>query len=441
MVTVGTGLRLPNAEPDAVGHERETSTRDELLMDAVVERENMRRALKRVQANKGSGGIDGMEVSDLPRYLKKHWPRHREQLLNGTYRAKPVRHVEIPKRSGGTRKLGVPTVMDRLVQQAILQVLQQRWESTFSEYSYGFRPGRSAHQAIAKANEHVAAGHIYVVDIDLENFFDEVCHDRLMGLLACRITDKRVLATVRSFLRAGIFAYGMTSSTTRGTPQGGPLSPLLSNIVLDQLDQELERRGHRFCRYADDCGVYVRSRRAGERVMRNIKQYITRRLGLKVNEAKSAVAPVWKRQFLGFSFVRGKRLRRSIAPKALAWLKDRLRRLTRRTTGRTLEQIVRDLQPLLRGWRAYFRICETPSPLRALDSWVRRRLRSIVWKRWKTPKRRLQQLRAHGVRGTLARNTAATGRGPWHVSGCAAMNIALPNSYFDSIGLPRLEPR
>ena len=302
-------------------------------MEEVLKRENLKEALKRVKANKGSAGVDGMTVQQLPRYLVKHWPEHRYQLLSGTYQPQPVRRVEIPKPDGGVRKLGIPTALDRLIQQALLQVLQGKWDPTFSEHSYGFRPGRSAHQAVAQAQQYIAEGYGIVADLDLEKFFDRVNHDKLMGAVAKRITDKRVLKVIRAFLNAGVMEGGLVGASVEGTPQGGPLSPLLSNIVLDELDRELERRGHRYVRYADDCNIYVRSLRAGQRVMESVTQFIMQRLKLKVNSEKSAVARPQERKFLGFSFTAQAEPKRRIAPKAVKRFKERVREITRRRKG------------------------------------------------------------------------------------------------------------
>ncbi len=352
-------------------------------MEAVVERENLKKALAQVKRNKGAAGVDGMSVDDLSAYLKEHWPTIRAQLLDGTYKPQPVRRVEIPKASGGVRLLGIPTVLDRFIQQAVMQVLQADWDGTFSETSFGFRPGRSAHQAVERAQAYIASGHAVVVDIDLEKFFDRVNHDILMGLIAKRVADKRVLKLIRGLLTAGVMEGGLVSPTEEGTPQGGPLSPLLSNLMLDVLDKELEKRGHRFVRYADDCNIYVRSQRAGERVLAGIEKFLEKRLKLKVNKAKSAVAKPSVRKFLGFSYTGGREPRRRIAPQAIARFKAKVRELTRRTRGRSLAQIVKELSVYLIGWRGYFGICQTPSVLRELDQWLRRRLRAIAWKQWK----------------------------------------------------------
>jgi RNA-directed DNA polymerase len=426
--TQGTEARAAVAElesPAAVGPS----------MEAIVERDNLRKALAQVRRNKGSAGIDGMSVESLAAHLKEHWSAIRTQLLAGTYKPQPVRRVEIPKASGGKRPLGIPTVLDRFIQQAVLQVLQVGWDPTFSESSFGFRPGRSAHQAVAQAQAYIASGHGFVVDIDLEKFFDRVNHDILMGLVAKRVTDKRILKLIRGLLTAGVLADGLVSATEEGTPQGGPLSPLLSNLMLDVLDQELEKRGHRFVRYADDCNIYVRSQRAGERVMAGLEQFLAKRLKLKVNKAKSAVAPPHARKFLGFSFTSGKKRRRRIAPQAISRFKSRVRRLTQRTQGASLAQIVKELSVYLIGWRGYFGFCQTPSVLRELDEWIRRRLRAIVWQQWKCGPTRYRQLRRHGVSHVCAAQTAGGAHGPWRLSHSPALDIAFPIAFFISLGL------
>jgi RNA-directed DNA polymerase len=407
-------------------------------MEAVVERNNLRKALARVKANKGAAGIDGMTFEDLTPHLKEHWPTIRAQLLDGTYKPQPVRRVEIPKASGGMRPLGIPTVLDRFIQQAVMQVLQADWDRTFCEHSFGFRPGRSAHQAVERAQAYIASGHDWVVDIDLEKFFDRVNHDILMGLVAKRVTDKRILKLIRGFLTAGVLADGLVSPSEEGTPQGGPLSPLLSNLMLDVLDKELETRGHRFVRYADDCNIYVRSQRAGERVMESIEQFLAKRLKLKVNKAKSAVAKPSVRKFLGFSFTGGKQPRRRIAPQAIDRFKARIRELTRRTGGQSLSQVTKELSCYLIGWRGYFGLCETPSVLRELDRWTRRRLRAIAWKQWKRGRTRFARLRRRGVGRDLAAKTASSPHGPWRLSNSPALTIALPNALLTSLGLASL---
>lgn len=385
----------------------------EQVMEEVCGRENCLRALKRVKANKGSPGIDGRKVEELPGYLKQHWPAIREQLLSGTYQPQAVKRVEIPKPDGGVRKLGIPTVLDRFIQQAVMQVLQGRWDATFSEHSHGFRPQRSAHQAVAKAQQYIAEGHSWVVDLDLEKFFDRVNHDKLMASIARRVNDKRMLKLMRAFLESGVMENGLVSPVEEGTPQGGPLSPLLSNLVLDELDRELERRGHRFVRYADDCNIYVASERAGKRVMQSVTHFIQRRLKLKVNETKSAVARPQERKFLGFSFTRGTEPKRRIAPKALLRCKQRVRELTRRTRGISLEQMTKELASYLRGWKSYFGFNQTPSVMQHLDKWIRRRLRSVIWKQRKR-------------------------RSSWRLANSPALSTTFPNAYFDSLGLPRL---
>ena len=427
------GTESPKAE-----RETESPALPERLMEEVVGPENLKQALKRVRSNKGSPGIDGMTVDELPGYLAKHWPVLRERLLSGTYKPAPVKRVEIEKPDGGKRQLGIPTVLDRFIQQAVMQVLQSGWDRTFSQHSYGFRPGRSAHQAVAKAQEHIAAGFRYVVDIDLEKFFDRVNHDKLMGRIAKYVADKRMLKVIRGFLNAGVMENGLVSSTGEGTPQGGPLSPLLSNIVLDEFDRELEKRGHRFVRYADDCNIYVRSERAGQRVMENVKDFIARKLKLKVNEKKSAVARPGERKFLGFSFTFGRQPKRRIAPKAVERFKKRVRELTRRTRGVSVERMAGELAVYLNGWRNYFSYCQTPSVLRDLDYWVKRRLRCVVWKQWKRGRTRFEELRKRGVGKDLAAQTAGSAHGPWRLAWSPALHVALPNTYFDSLGLPRL---
>jgi RNA-directed DNA polymerase len=346
--------------------------------------------------------------------------------------------VEIPKPDGGVRKLGIPTVLDRFIQQAVMQALQRSWDGTFSEHSYGFRPKRSAHQAVEKAQQYQAEGYRWVVDLDLEKFFDRVNHDRLLAKIAERVSDKRLLKLIRAFLRAGVMENGLVSPAEEGTPQGGPLSPVLSNIVLNELDQELERRGHRFTRYADDCNIYVRSRRAGERVMSGVTRLLTTKLKLRVNSEKSAVARPWERKFLGFSFTNHKQPKRRLAPKAVARFKERVRELTGRTRGISFAQMVHDLAEYLRGWIGYFGRCETLSVLEELEKWLRRRLRSMVWKQWKRGTTRYRELRKRGIDAQEAAQTAGSSDGPWHLANTPALKIALSNAYFASLGLPEL---
>lgn len=406
--------------------------------EEICERENVRAALKRVRSNKGGPGVDGMTVEQLPDYLREHWAEIREQLLKGTYQPRPVKRMEIPKPEGGVRKLGIPTVLDRFIQQAVAQVLQRQWDPTFSEHSYGFRPGRSAHQAVARAQQYIAEGFTWCVDLDLEKFFDRVNHDKLMGQIAKREGDRRLRKLIRAFLNAGVMENGLVSPSVEGTPQGGPLSPLLSNLVLDEFDRELTRRGHRFVRYADDCNIYVRSERAGQRVMEGMKQFITRELKLKVNDSKSAVAKPQERKFLGFSFTGGKELKRKIAPKANERFKERIREITRKAKGRSMEQVMGELAPYIRGWRSYYGFCETPRVLKQLDSWIRRRLRCAFWRQWKTGWKRFAELVKLGSSRVEAAKAAGACCGPWRASHNPVLDRALSNAHLASIGLPSL---
>ncbi len=424
-------------EPLTAKRTSESPESEERLMEEVCDRENLEIAWKRVRENKGSPGVDGLTIDDTVDYLRDHWPTIRDQLLGGTYPPQPVKRVEIPKPDGGVRKLGVPCVVDRLIQQALLQVLQKRWDPTFSEHSYGFRPGRSAHQAVAQAQAYIAEGYDYVVDIDLEKFFDRVNHDKLMARVAERVADKRVLKLIRAFLTAGVMEHGLVRSMDEGTPQGGPLSPLLSNPVLDELDKELERRGHRFCRYADDCNVYVRSRRAGERVMASVCRFLTVKLRLKVNESKSAVARPEDRKFLGFT-ITNDGSERQIAAKALDRFKTRIRELTDRTRGVSVDQLIEPLARYLIGWRGYFGFCQTPRVLSILDAWIRRRLRMYIWRQWQNGPNRFKELRGRGVPKLRAAVAAGSPTGLWRMSTHPAVHQALRNHYFDSIGLPRV---
>jgi len=436
----GEAPRAPEEgiESTAVKLGTESQANTDKLIEEACEKENLKEALRRVKANAGAAGVDGMSVKELPDFLRENWPRLKEQLLSGTYRPQPVRRVEIPKTGGGMRKLGIPTVVDRFVQQAVLQVLQERWDPTFSEFSYGFRPGRSAHQAVAKAQEYIQQGYDWVVDLDLEKFFDRVNHDVLMSRVARRISDKRMLKLIRGFLNSGVMENGLVGPTDEGTPQGGPLSPLLSNLLLDELDRELERRGHRFVRYADDSNIYVKSERAGQRVMEGVKRFLTRKLRLKVNESKSAVARPKDRKFLGFSFTSGEVVKRRIAPKAILRFKERIRELTRRTRGISIERMIEELRGYLIGWRGYFGFCETPSILKELEGWTRRRLRSVIWKQWKRGPVRFKELRSRGIGIALAAKTAGSAHGPWGLSNSPALARALPNAFFNSLGLSSL---
>ena len=424
-------------EPLTAKRTPESPAEEERLMEEVCDRENLEIAWKRVRENKGSPGVDGLTIDDTVDYLREHWSTIRAQLLGGTYQPQPVKRVEIPKPDGGVRKLGVPCVVDRLIQQALLQVLQKRWDPTFSEHSYGFRPGRSAHQAVAQAQAYIAEGCNYVVDIDLEKFFDRVNHDKLMARVAEREADKRVLRLIRAFLNAGVMEHGLVRPIDEGTPQGGPLSPLLSNLVLDEFDKELERRGHRFCRYADDCNIYVRSLRAGERVMASVCRFLTVKLRLKVNESKSAVAQPEERKFLGFTISNDGSERR-IAAKALDRFKARVRELTCRTRGVSVDQLIEPLARYLIGWRGYFGFCQTPRVLSTLDARIRRRLRMYIWRQWQNGPNRFKELRRRGVPKFRAAVAAGSPTGSWRMSSHPAVHQALRNHYFDSIGLPRL---
>lgn len=409
------------------------------LLEAVVAAANLRQALKRVRAN--SPGVDGMTVDELPEYLKQEWPRLREELLEGRYEPQPVKRVEIPKPGGGTRQLGIPTVVDRFIQQAILQVLNPLYDPTFSPASYGFRPGRSAHQALAQAREYVAGGRGWVVDLDLERFFDRVNHDVLMGRLARRIGDQRLLRLIRRYLAAGVLLNGVVVERAEGTPQGGPLSPFLSNVLLDELDKELERRGHQFCRYADDCNIYVRSQRAGERVMASVTRFLERTLRLTVNRTKSAVARPVERKFLGYRIVgRKEKARLGIAPQSLKRAKDTIRRITKRNRGVRFGQVVEELRRFTEGWVTYYRYAPTPSVFVRLDQWIRRRLRCYRWKQWKTRKRRAQMLQRAGLSAAEVRRVAAS-NGYWRIAGSPALKRTLTNATLAQLGYQSLAAR
>jgi len=444
--------RVSSSEGEAQGEERSVcqvataSERTEppkgVTMEEVVRRENLQKALKRVCANKGSPGVDGMAVEELRDYLKTHWPGVREELLQGQYKPQPVKQVMIPKPGGGTRMLGIPTVLDRLIQQALLQVLNPIYDPTFSAHSYGFRPGRSAHQALRQAKKYIGEGYEWVVDIDLEKCFDRINHDLLMGRIARRISDKRILRLIRLYLQAGIMVNGVVQERYEGTPQGGPLSPLLSNILLDELDKELERRGHTFCRYADDCNIYVQSERAGKRVMDSTERFLAKKLKLKVNRQKSAVAKPQERKFLGFSFTSGRELKIKLSDKAAKSVKSRIKKITRRSRGISLLQVIKELSEYLRGWVGYYRIIETPTVLRDLDSWIRRRLRCYVMKQWiKQCHTRYKGLRALGVSDQNARPVAGSRHGPWVMSNMKPVEVAMPNRFFAERGLLSLLPR
>lgn len=413
------------------------SGREDLLLE-VLARDNMRAALRRVKQNGGSAGVDGMTVEALPDYLRQHWPRIREELLGGRYVPQQVLRREIPKSSGGVRELGIPTVLDRLIQQAILQVLQPRIDRSFSDHSYGFRPGRRAHDAVRRAQQYIQSGRRVVVDVDLERFFDRVNHDVLMERLARRIADRRLLRLVRRYLEAGVMVNGVAVERYEGTPQGGPLSPLLANVLLDEVDKELEKRGHAFVRYADDCNVYVQSRRAGERVMESLRRHYAK-LRLRVNAAKSAVAPAWNRKFLGYSFwaARGGAVRLRVADKAMATMKDRVRQITGRNGGRSMTQVAAELRSYLTGWKAYFRLANTPKAFAVLDEWIRHRMRTLQLKQWKRGKTIFRELRARGMSQLVAATVAANAR-RWVRNSRMYLHLAIRNTDLDALRVPRL---
>lgn len=420
---------------------RRESVGDEasLLLEEVLRRKNLTEAYKRVVRNKGAAGVDGVSVHDLKAYLEEHWTRIREDLRSGSYRPQPVRRVEIPKPGGkGMRMLGIPTVLDRMIQQALLQVLTPIFDPTFSEESYGFRPGRSTLQAVGRAREHMAAGYRWVVDMDLEKFFDRVNHDVLMARVARRVKDKRVLRLIRRYLQAGMMEGGLISPRTEGTPQGSPLSPLLSNILLDELDKELERRGHRFVRYADDCNIYVKSKAAGERVLESLERFLGKRLRLKVNREKSAVARPWERKFLGYTVTRNRKPKLKVSPESVKRFRAKLKDVLRRGRGRNLASVIRELTPILRGWVAYYRLVEVKAALEELDQWLRRRLRCLLWRQWKKPKTRFKKLRRYGLDEARAAVSAYNGRGPWWNAGASHMNQAVPTNMLSRLGLVSL---
>src|SRR6266581_1622059 len=431
----GEAPRRETQEVEAVtaSAERESPASTEHLMEAICDPDNIEAALDAVVRNKGAAGIDGITVKQLPGILRTRWPEIERQLLQGRYRPQPVRRVRIPKPAGGTRNLGIPTVIDRVIQQAILLRLQPLWDPTFSEHSYGFRPGRSAHQAVAQAQAYVIEGYRFVVDIDLAKFFDRVNHDRLMAAVAARVSDRRLLRLIRSYLTAGVLDNGLFEDSREGTPQGGPLSPLLSNLVLNELDRELQRRGHRFVRYADDCNIYVRSEKAGRRVMESLTRFIERRLKLQINTEKSAVARPWHRSFLGFTVKDDPAFRRCIADKAVARFKDRVRERTRRHRGVSLEKMIADLNPFVRGWAGYFGFSQWRE-LPSLDGWIRRRLRCVAWVQWKTRSRRYRELRRLKVSERSASAAIFSPKGPWRLSFSEALHRAFTKARFRRLG-------
>lgn len=404
-------------------------------MDVVVERSNLWRAYERVMRNKGAAGVDGLTVVEFKAWLQQHWPSVKAALLAGDYMPAAIRKVDIPKPNGGVRTLGIPTVLDRLIQQALLQVLQSEFEPGFSEHSYGFRPGRNAWQAVQRAQGYIREGRRWVVDLDLEKFFDRVNHDILMSRIARKVKDDRVLKLIRRYLEAGMMSGGIVNARTEGTPQGGPLSPLLSNILLTDLDRELERRGHRFCRYADDCNIYVGSEAAGQHAMASITDYLERKLRLRVNREKSAVARPWARKFLGYSFTWQKQVRLKIAESSIKRLKDKVRDIVVGNASRKLDAAITELNPVLRGWISYFRLTEVKRVLEDLDGWIRRKLRCLLWRQWKHPATRNKRLQARGLDGTRAWKSASNGRGPWWNAGARHMSAAYPKRVFDVMGL------
>jgi RNA-directed DNA polymerase len=412
-----------------------------MLMDLILSRENLIEALKRVEKNKGSHGIDGMSVKSLRRHLYENWDTLCDSLRKGTYQPNPVRRVEIPKPNGGVRLLGIPTVIDRFIQQAIAQVLTPLFDPTFSEHSYGFRPSRRGHDAVRKARGYISEGYRWVIDMDLEKFFDKVNHDKLMGILASRIQDRLVLKLIRKYLQAGIMINGVVYDAEEGTPQGGPLSPLLSNILLDKLDKELERRGHKFVRYADDCNIYMKSKKAGERVMNSITCFIEQKLKLKVNRGKSAVDRPWKRKFLGFSFTFNKKPKVRIANESIKRLKAKIRKLTSRSKPISMEVRIEKMNQYLTGWCGYFALADTPSKFKEFDEWIRRRLRMIEWKQWKNPKTRVRKLKSLGVPDQKAYEWGNSRKKFWRIASSPILHKTLDNSYWSNQGLKSLYQR
>ncbi len=437
------GLREEGRKPESTqasgpnfpGQEVDNAPSQPALIETMLERGNMLRALRTVERNGGAAGIDGMTTGELRGFLQTHWAIIKEQLLTGAYQPRPVRRVDIPKPGGGTRMLGIPTVLDRLIQQAMHQTVSPLWEPEFSPHSYGFRPGRSAAQAIRAAQKHVRSGSRWVVDMDLEKFFDRVNHDVLMRRVGRKIQDRRMLGLIRAYLQSGIMQNGLVEPRTEGTPQGGPLSPLLSNILLDDLDKELEKRGHTFCRYADDCNIYVGSLKAGERVLKSVERFLSERLRLKINPLKSGVDRPWKRKFLGFTLTVERKSRVNIAPQSIQRFKQKMRTKFREGRGRNLRAFLEGLKPLLRGWATYFSVAQTRQAFAQLDEWIRRKLRCMEWRKWKGRATRMKRLTALGLERERARSSAFNGHGPWWNAGASHMNAALPTSYFRKMGL------
>ena len=437
-VVPGRGEDKDQVRQASTAAKEETSSETTELMKQVVERKNLKEALRRVVANKGAAGSDGMTVDELTPYLKEHWPRLRREMLEGRYMPQPVRAVDIPKPGGGTRRLGIPTVLDRFIQQAVLQVLTPVFDPTFSESSYGYRPGRSAHDAVKAGRRHVEAGCRWVADLDIEKFFDRVNHDVLMARVARRVKDKKLPKLIRAFLNAGMMVEGVVEPRDEGTPQGGPLSPLLSNVLLDELDKELERRGHRFCRYADDCNVYVRSKAAGERVMASLEKFLAKRLRLKVNRNKSVVGRPWRRSFLGYSTTSQKEPKLRVAPESVKRAKGDLKQVFRRGRGRSIRRVIKEVNEVTRGWVGYYRHAQMKGILEEMDEWLRRRCRWVLWRQWKRPRTRFKKMLSLGLDEERAAKSAYNGHGPWWNAGASHMNASVSTEWLTRQGLVSL---